>query len=114
MRRFYGINLSGVFAYPPTVEPQEILWLYEQLPDDAAVKRDPTGDGGQWELHNLLLAMVLNAIQMNTHAFVVVNSKKGNAPKAPKPVLPPGLQEKEAPVPTITAINLPEIGLPKE
>jgi hypothetical protein len=41
MRRFFNVRLEGLFEDPPTADPQEILWFYEQLPDNAATRRSP-------------------------------------------------------------------------
>ena len=92
MRRYWNIDLRGLYSEPPTVSPDEVLWLYEQLPDNAATRRSPDGTPGQWEMGTQLQAAAFNAIQVNTHAFVAAHSKK--TPKEPQLILPPAVKNK--------------------
>jgi hypothetical protein len=116
MRRFFNVRLEGLFEDPPTADPQEILWFYEQLPDNAATRRSPSGETGHWEIPTLLGAMQVNATQTNTYAFVSAHSKK--APKAPQPILPPAMQSKPSArrIPenarVIDIEKIPDIGSP--
>jgi hypothetical protein len=104
MLRFWGINLKGLFDSPPTVSPDEVLWLYEQLPDNAATKRSPDGESGQWEISTQLQAANFNATQINTHAFIAAHSKK--APKPPQLILPPGETKKREQGRVLTAKDI--------
>jgi hypothetical protein len=109
LRRYWSVDLRGLFSHPPTVSPEEVLWLYEQLPDNAATRRSPNGEQGHWELGTMLQAMTVNAIQANTYTYIVAHSKK--PPKPPPNILPPALDKKPAPRPTVVAVSqIPDIG----
>lgn len=92
--RSIGIDLVDLFREESDLSPTEVLWLFNQLPDDSACRRDPTRIGGQFNLQTTLIAEVVNAINDNTFAFIQAHSKKKIS--RPKRIEAPGAAPQKA------------------
>lgn len=90
----YGINL--VKEMEQGLSPAQIIVYIRQLPLESRTVALRRGDEEYWGwgVDRYLLAQLIDAVQMTTHAVVQSNSKK--RVKAPKPVYRPGKKPKVA------------------
>ena len=96
-RRFYGVDLSGVVADPPTLSPSEALALVENLPPESmtsSLSRDQP-DAFGWGTAEHLLASLIDAVRENTFANMQVRTKKKL--KAPERLPVPGRKVEKKP-----------------
>ena len=97
LRRYYGVDLSGVVAEPATISPVEVFALVENLPPESntsALVRSEPGSSG-WSTTEYLLASVIDAVRENTFANMQVRTKKRLTPPGKLPV--PGRKVEKKP-----------------
>lgn len=97
LRRYYGVDLSGVVADPPTISPAEVLALVENLPAESMTVSLEQGipEAVGWGLSEHLLASVVDAVRENTFANMQVRTKKKL--KAPDRIPVPGRKVEKKP-----------------
>lgn len=97
LRRYYGVDLSGLVADPAALTPAEAFALVENLPPEsstaAAVRSEP--DAAGWSTTEFLLASVVDAVRENTFANMQVRTKKRLKPPGKLPV--PGRKVEKKP-----------------
>lgn len=95
LRRYYGVDASGLVAEPPLLSPVEVLALIENLPQESAtsarMRDEPSATG--WDTTAHLVAIVADAVRENTHANLQVRTKKKIKPPERLPV--PGVKKKK-------------------
>ena len=90
LRRYYGVNVVGLFSDPPELSPAEVLALIEGLPlgSTFAALAGGVPDSAGWDTNSYMLASVIDAVRENTYANMQVRTKKKL--KQPTPVAVPG------------------------
>ena len=88
LRRYYGVDVSGVLADPPSISPAEVLALIENLPIESATQAERRNqpDSVGWSTADYLAAMAVDAVRENTFANMQVRTKKKLKPPEKLPV----------------------------
>lgn len=89
-REFYNLNLADVLRFDGSLSVWEAATLATQLPPSSRTAAAMQGGAEYcgWTIDRYLLAALLDAVNVNTFAFVSANSKK--KPKPPKLTPRPG------------------------
>lgn len=88
LRRYYGVDLTGLFVEPSLITPAEVLALVENLPPESATQAERRNqpDSQGWTASAYLTAMAVDAIRENTFANMQVRTKKKLKPPDKLPV----------------------------
>jgi hypothetical protein len=95
-REYYNLRLTDVYRFDGSLPVWEAAILMKQLPPSSRTMAALQGgrEYWGWDVDRYMLAALLDAMNINTYAFVSANSKK--KVKAPVAIPRPGDAERKA------------------
>lgn len=97
MRRFYGIDVRGLWTGDLTI--REIAGYLSELPDESRTRKKIAGPVAAWSQEAHLLAVIVDQLAAANWMYVSAHSGENTTiPPAPEPIRRPGDPSPDDPV----------------